>query len=154
MSLGDFKFSNTYNIGASYIMQDGTFLNLEEQRPLLNHPYRNNHLMLDNYAFESGLVEHWRKDCMTEYYHAIKLNDGTILVQERAYLLLPKESPTEKQYKSLENWLYYVMTLTNEIQVTKNGIKTIHYNFLTLKDENGYLPEDIIKDIRKLYLSA
>lgn len=153
MNLDCFKFSDTYNIGASYIMQDGTFLNLEEQRPLLDHPYRNNHVMLDNCVAEHGLVEHWRKDCMTEYCNAIKLNDGTILVQERAYILLPKESPTEKQYKSLENWLYYIMTLTDEIQVTRK-LQTKHYKFLTIKDENGYLPEDIIKEIRKLYLSA
>ena len=45
------------------------------------------------------------------------------------------------------------MTLTDEIQVTRK-LQTKHYKFLTIKDENGYLPEDIIKEIRKLYLSA
>ena len=72
--------------------------------------------------------------------------------QERAYIDLPASEPTNEQYSSLLDWLYHTLYVSETIDVKeflRNKIKT--YTFLSSKNEDGYLPEDIIKEIKKIY---
>lgn len=145
-----FKFSSSFSKGASYIMPDGKFLNIEENRDVLDlepgdiscHP------QLDVFVLEKGLIPKNslinRVLCETD--NAIRLNDGTNLSNE-VIIGLPKNKPTEDQYKSLINWLYNLMTIRTSISVGDERSSNVfkEYNF------KEYFPEDIVKKIKNYY---
>lgn len=160
-----FKFSDTYGASSGYLLEDGSFLNLQFQEPLHTRD-RCYHGMLDNYIRKNNLVDNYESylthlgpkrprflapgnDRILKYTdNACTLNDGKAFICEGVFIDLPPKMPEGKQldqlilwidnlhYKSYFNKKHLDVSLENEVR---------HFNL----DE--YSTDDIIKEIKILY---
>lgn len=104
-----FKFSSTANgVGSAYIMRDGKFLFLEQNKELLNATTIT-HGTLDLYLQDKGYISEdtlaSRILCQTD--NAIRINDGKNFLFE-TIIGLPKNKITTAQLEALEEWLWYM----------------------------------------------
>lgn len=139
------------NYSASYILQDGSILRVQDYGFRTHYEYEN------NYAKENHLQGiSYPKRYLINLNQWIRLNDGTNMKFERI-VELPIKPITEEQYKSLLEFLDYMWFNNKEYvdigieehsvgtKFSKNAIFFKHYDF------NEYTSDDIIKEIRQLY---
>lgn len=151
-------FSNNYVQGASYIMNDGKFIDFRSSNNLLLNPENQNrtrvtHIDFDRYLIDNEFISVENKDhkLLVNSDNAIAINDGTNLTIEKPYFVLPPSKPTNAQFTSLLNWLDYIATISDLIQI-ENTTKNVMQRFYFKKPENdGWLTDDIIKEIKKMY---
>ena len=142
--------------GTSYIMPDGKYLDMIASKELLFAPECGNrdiitHPTLDFYCLINNLVDKHYYKVLMHTDNAIALNDGFNFKGEHAYFVLPETKPTTSQYTSLLNWLDYIMTISPTVQI-EDERKRIQQVFVFQKlDNDGWLPEDIIKEIKRRY---
>ena len=152
-----FKFTMNPPTGSVYLMPTGEFLDIDAHKDILGLPEyaRAVHGSLDQYLLDLGLIENSetlsRALCETD--NAVRLNDGTLFKVEVLVGLPPKQL-TPAQYTSLENWLYSIMYKSDGVfigdEINSNGV---YYKFASIKNLDGYTPEDIIKKIKNFYNS-
>ena len=168
------KFSTKFERGASYLLSDGTFLNLAEQdETVLYSKTRFSfekviaHHVLDNLIIRSNLVDHSLLDKIYEersltplpkfiYLENIgilKYTDNAIILNnainykfENCYIDLPPKPLNSKQSKSLLLFLdnLYYNKKTN-LEVSLNGKV---YNL----DLTNSVSEDIVLEIKRIYI--
>ena len=143
--------------GASYIMEDGKFLDLNNSADIVLSPECGNrefvtHPMLADYLVREGLLDEMCQKPLLDTDNAIAINDGTNYIREAAYICLPKEMPNGAQFGALLNWFTYLMTISPSVQIeTKEKVPVKIYDFVSLESEYGWTPENIIKDIKRMY---
>lgn len=153
-------------VGGSYILSDGTFIDLHAS--YTKGTFKNSrfasgvHCDID-YIMSNRLrdmiddIMACRRNILGKAFNAIKIQDGICLSFESPYIVFPKEPITEIQYSQLLEWIYH--TCTN--QSRKDFTISFHddsrrwYRYITIGyNQNGILPEDLIKEIRKFYSIA
>ena len=160
-----FKFSDTYGASSGYLLEDGSFLNLQYQEPL-HSTDRVYHGMLDRYIQRNNLIENLDKinykstpgkrprflapgnDRLLRYTdNACTLNNGAAFMCEGVFIDLPPVMPKGKQLEQLTLWidnLHYANNHKNHLDVSlEDEIRHFHL------DEDS--TDDIIKEIKKLY---
>ena len=152
-----FRFTMNPPKGSVYLMPTGEFLDINAHKDILGLPddVRAVHGSLDQYLLELGLIENpetlSRALCETD--NAVRLNDGTLFKVEVIVGLPPKQL-TDAQYTSLENWLYSVMYKSDGVFVGDEiGSNGVYYKFASIKNLDGYTPENIVEKIRNFYNS-
>lgn len=123
---------------ASFITEDGKFINLQE-----------NKVQLIGYASH----EPTHSDLHIDKTNMIKLNDGTYLyISEEAYIELPKKEPNKDQYNALLKWLDYLM-LNSKKECIFVGFSSRgkSFPFVNRAHSEGLLPEDLLKEVRRMY---
>lgn len=144
---------------ASYIMEDGKYLDIDTSRNVMcgriNPNTKITHAPLDVYCKEQGLVEEQLHKTLVKTDNAIAINDGTNFAFETAYFILPEQEPTNAQYTSLLQWLDSILTVTNQVQIEDDMKHRLYlYDLVSLENDNGYTPEQIIQDIKRMYAEA
>ena len=157
-----FKFSDTYIGSSGYLLEDGSFLNLQYQEPLQTRD-RVYHAMLDRYIQRNNLIENYKlsysikqrphfiapgNDRILRYTdNACTLNDGSAFMCEGVFIDLPPKMPEGKQLEQLILWidnLHYMNRTKRHLDVSlETDVK--HFQL----DEDS--TDDIIKEIRKMY---
>jgi len=145
-----FIFSNKVRPGACYIMNDGKFLSIEDNKDILGldsndiacHPQLDVFVLENNLIPEGSLVN--RVLCETD--NAIRVNDGSNL-KEETVIGLPEKEPTSSQYNSLIDWLYDLMLKRTFVNVG-DEINSKVFKRYDLKET---FPEDIVKKIKAYY---
>ena len=146
-----FKFTPAVPSGPVYIMKDGNFLDLRNSKNVKNGDGTgfSTHSDLDMYLIDEGYINPDeninRVLCSSD--NAIRCNDGSNFMIENV-IGLPNSMPTTDQFESLKNWLYYMMGLGRHSVAVGNDNST---NIFKTYDFNEYLPEDIIKRIKRYY---
>lgn len=136
--LNDIVYSSEPAKRASFITEDGKFINLNE-----------NKFSLIGYASR----EPTHSDLYIDKTNMIKLNDGTYLyISEEAYIELPKKEPNKDQYDALLKWLDYLM-LNSRKECVFVGFSSRgkSFPFVNKTHSEGLLPEQLIKEIRRMY---
>ena len=131
-------YSSVPSKRASFITEDGKFINLNE-----------NKFNLIGYASR----EPTHSDLHIDKTNMIKLNDGTYLyISEEAYIELPKKEPNKDQYNALLKWLDYLM-LNSKKECVFVGFSSRgkSFPFVNKTHSEGLLPEQLINEIKKLY---
>lgn len=154
-------FSNSYVQGASYIMNDGKFIDFRSSNNLLLSPEQENrtratHIDFDRYLIVNEFINTEKKQhkLLVNSDNAIAINDGSNFTVEKPYFVLPPNKPTNAQFSALLNWLDYLTTISDLVQI-ENTTKNVSQRFYFKKQENdGWLTDDIIKEIKKMYASA
>lgn len=123
---------------ASFITEDGKFINLNENR-----------FALIGYAGREPI----HSDLHIDKTNMIKLNDGTYLyLSEEAYVELPKKEPTKEQYNALLKWFDFLMLNSKKefvyLGFSARGKK---FKFINRVNKEGLLPEELINEVKKLY---
>ena len=138
-------------------MLDGHFLDLFASKDIVIAPERADkrfvtHPQFVDYLVRVGLLDRRYEKPLLDTDNAIAINDGTNYIKEAAYICLPPIQPTSPQYEALLNWLTYVMTISPTVQIETKGKVLIQiYAFVSANNENGFTPEEIIKDIKRMY---
>lgn len=130
---------------AAYIVEDGSFINLEENKVLLigygsREPTHNDFIR-------------FLKRNNIEDKSIIRVNDGGYLyIVEDAYVTLKGKEPTKEQYAALLKWFDFLM-LNSKKKYVYIGInaKAQNYEFINKVNKDGLLPEELIGAIRRLY---
>lgn len=136
--LNNIIYSPNPNKKASYITEDGRFINLSE-----------NKFNLIGYADREPVHSDMPIDANT----TIRLNDGTYLyIAEEAYVELPINEPNKRQYQALLKWFDFLM-LNSKKRYVCIGIncRSERFEFINKVNKQGLLPEDLIKEVKKLY---
>lgn len=163
-----FKFNNNFTSSASYIMQDGMFLNINEQNNLnlrsnifhgqLDDYIRFHNLMnLEDKIFVDDKQKEYMKNCRNYFiadsnYRYLKYSDNAIVVNggtgwwENCYVDLPDKPLTSKQFEALTLWLD-----TNAYQNNKRRIAISLNEKFVEYDSSDLNVDDIIKYIKRLY---
>ena len=125
-----------------FINSDGKFINLCQNNVLLaGYGKEATHTDLYKYLKYHGIEE---KDL-------IRANDGTYLyINEEAYIDLPKQEPNKKQYEAILKW-FDMLSLNSHKKYVRIGLKK--YEFLNKSNPNGLLLEELIKEIKKMYIT-
>ena len=123
---------------ASFITEDGKFINLQE-----------NKVQLIGYASH----EPTHSDLHIDKTNMIKLNDGTYLyISEEAYIELPKKEPNKDQYSALLKWLDYLcLNSKKECIFVGFSSRGKSFPFVNKTHSEGLLPEDLVKEVRRMY---
>ena len=83
----------------------------------------------------------------------IRFNTGTTEVEERCYIVLNKERPTNAQFDAIEEFLQYGDDIGKDEVIVY--IETSNINPVSkVYSYDEYLPEDIIKKIKRYYASG
>lgn len=108
-----------------------------------------------DFLVENKLIESTLWEDVINKNNLIRVNDSDyVYINEDPFIDLPK-TLNDKQYKAILDWLYYVLEHSNKkyVCVGYNGDhKSKVFDFISKNNENGYTPEDIIKEIKKFYL--
>ena len=142
---------------ASYIMEDGKYLDINASMSIMfDNANRNNsivtHAPIDVYCKEQDLVEEQLHKTLVKTDNAIAINDGTNFAFETAYFILPEQEPTNEQYAALLQWLDSILTITNQVQIEDDMKHRLYlYDLVSLENDNGYTPEQIIQDVKRMY---
>ena len=138
-----FKFTDTPAFGAGYIMQDGKFLFLENNRNLLTaDKITHFYLITKGYIQDTSAS---RVLCQTD--NAIRINDGINFSYE-ALIGLPKNKLTVEQERSLEAWLYYMLEKNKYLIQVGNELVAAVFQIYNLKEQ---MPEKVISKIKTYY---
>ena len=163
-----FKFSEVPGKSSSYLLEDGSFLNLQYQEPL-NTRDRVYHGMLDRYIQRNNLIDKEKIDKIKNHFsaklrprflapgndrilkytdNACTINDGSAFLCEGVFCDLPPKCPTGKQLEQLTLWIDYLHY--NDRYGKKHfdvSLETEVRHFQLCEDST----DDIIKEIKKLY---
>ena len=130
---------------AAYIVEDGSFINLEENKVVLvgyssREPTHTDfsHLMQKNGIKDKSII---------------RVNDGTYLyILEEAYVTLKDIEPTKEQYGALLKWFDFLM-LNSKKKYVCIGInsKGSRFEFINRENKGGLLPEQLIDEIKGMY---
>ena len=137
-------------------MENGSFLNMCENKQAMmlygkrdiTHEDLMHFLIVTDSTKELLHVSQWCNKSK-----AIRINDGTFLyINEDAYIDLNDNEPTKEQYDSILKWLDFLMnnSIKKYILIT---YKSTHkkFEFINKVNKDGLLPEQIIKEIKKIY---
>ena len=128
-------------LGSVFLTKDGTFINLGENED-------DSHGDIISYLENEDIFlfdDHWQ---FSENFGYIRMNSGTT-TDFNAYIEFLEDKPTSEQYDGIENWLYYVLNSgVKEVEINVPDSKSIRYSLV------DYLPEDIIKKIKRYYSSG
>lgn len=132
---------------AAFITEDGSFINLEDNKVTLIG-YSSREVVHPDFI---NYLNNEHVDVNT--LNLIRVNDGTYLyINEEAYIELNKKEPTPKQYEALLKYLDFLMLTSKKKYLVININNTIlKYEFINKSNKNGLLPEDIIKQIFNNY---
>lgn len=142
-----FIFKNTPDgQGAAYIMPDGKFLFLEQNRQffetdIITHGALD--IYLDTHNYTNTVAT--RVLCQTD--NAIRINDGTNFMYE-VLIGLPENKLTIEQENSLIDWLYSLMSRNKYKVSVGNDIVSEAFQVYNLRE---VFPEEVIKKIRSYY---
>ena len=147
-------FSNKPSRKAAFIMNDGSFLNLDENKRQITGIISRDviHSDLSLYLWSKDIANKKDDYFLVRHHNAIRINDGTSQnICEEPLVTLPKEL-NMIQCDSMLKWLDHLFFETNKTRVHigivgTNVLKTFDF---ARKDSNGLLPEDIIKEIKHL----
>ena len=148
-------FTNIPQKNASFIMSDGSFLSLHENRYLVSRGFNKEATHNDFCLFlmKRGLLTTRDQDNFLDTCNAIRLNTGDYVYNhEQTFIDLPLKPLSNEQYKSLLLWLDYVCFELKK-DVLFLGSNHQHKN-KTIYLSNGLMPEEIIKEIKKIYASS
>ena len=128
-------------LGSVFLTKDGTFINLGENED-------DSHGDIISYLENEDIFlfdDHWQ---FSENFGYIRMNSGTT-TDFNAYIEFLEDNPTSEQYDGIENWLYYVLNSgVKEVEINVPNSKSIRYSLV------DYLPEDIIKKVKRYYGSG
>ena len=128
-------------LGSVFLTKDGTFINLGENED-------DSHGDIISYLENEDIFlfdDHWQ---FSENFGYIRMNSGTT-TDFNAYIEFLEDKPTSEQYDGIENWLYYVLNSgVKEVEINVPNNKSIRYSLV------DYLPEDIIKKVKRYYGSG
>lgn len=116
-------------VGASLILKNGMFVNLK------------------NDAHSKFIDKMLKKKIDTNKFNAVWINDGTY-EKGCVYISLPQSPLNNNQYNSLLKWLDKIH---GNIEIMSRDIFNNEHNIYDMDD---YLPEDIIKRIKRFYSSG
>ena len=160
------KFSESFTKGSSFLLSDGSYCNLNEQKEKFKgYVY---HGQLDDFIINNKLLNESdismvKKNNLIERRpeylvignqrilrftdNACTLNDGNHYNWENCYIDLPENMPKDKQLEQLILWidnLHYNNSMKRKLDISlKNTVITFDID----KDAT----DDIIKEIKKLY---
>lgn len=118
-------------------MRDGLLLNLQ------NYAH---HADVENYLIDKGLSNEIKSTMLGS---PTLYKEGCIRCDtDKYYIALTERQPTREQYQSLLEWLDYLFTTTNIVEVITPDNQQIVYN------KNNIIPDEIIDRIRRYYLSG
>lgn len=167
-----FVFSNECTSSASYIFEDGSFLNLNEQSSKFEGPNKIKnyfHGLMDTYIKENNLLtseelNELKTKQFEEYsrynkpfiamsnYRFLKSTDNAIVINtgsghwENCYIDLPATRPTQQQLNSLTTWIDSLTFKSN-----KRCLWVSRDELLIEYDLDKVIAENIIFDINKIY---
>ena len=128
-------------LGSVFLTRDGTFINLGENED-------DSHGDIISYLENEDIFifdDHWQ---FSENFGYIRMNSGTT-TDFNAYIEFLEDKPTSEQYDGIENWLYYVLNSgVKEVEINVPNNKSIRYSLI------DYLPDDIIKKVKRYYSSG
>ena len=132
---------------AGFITSDGKFINLQE-----------NKVQLIGYAskdvIHSDFANYLRKQGISpDEFNLIRFNDGSyIYINEEAFIELTENEPTKEQYDAILKWFDFI-SLNSTKRYVCIGIhnKGNRYEFVNKVNKEGLLPEDLVKEVKKLY---
>ena len=128
-------------LGSVFLTKDGTFINLGENED-------DSHGDIISYLENEDIFlfdDHWQ---FSENFGYIRMNSGTT-TDFNAYIEFLEDKPTAEQYDGIENWLYYILNSgVKEVEINVPNSKSIRYSLV------DYLPEDIIKKVKRYYGSG
>lgn len=133
--------------GAAYIMPDGKFLFLEQNREFFNTA-KITHGALDFYLIQNKLIKNTEASrvlCQTD--NAIRINDGSNFSFE-VLVGLPKNKLTYDQLDALESWLYNLISKHKFYVSVGNELVSEVFQRYNLKEQ---LPETVINKIKTYY---
>ena len=145
--LNNIVYSDSPTRKAGFITEDGQFINLQE-----------NKLQLIGYAskdvIHSDFANYLRKQGINpDELNLIRFNDGSyIYINEEAFIELGSKEPNKKQYEAILKWFDFLM-LNSKKKYVCIGIKcrSERFEFINRINKEGLLPEQLIKEIKKLY---
>lgn len=145
--LNNIIYSDSPSKKASYITEDGKFINLQENKIELIG-YQSREVTHTDYVYYLHNQGKRIRDL-----NIIRINDGAyIYINEEAYIELPQKEITTAQYNALLVWLDFLSLNSNKTYVAVGiGRGGTRYPFLGKKNPDGMLPEDIIKEIKRIY---
>ena len=150
-------------LGGSYLLPSGKFLDLH--KTYLNGLFPNSHyktgvhcdidtIMKNDLRYLISEEESKNRNILGRTFGAIKLQDGVLLSFERPYIVLPEVRPTEKQFSQLILWIYqtYKEQSKHNFMIGFREDCQRWYRLITLSyDQNGIMPEDLIKELYRFY---
>lgn len=160
----DVIFSDTFEKGASYLLEDGTFLNIWNQN-IEDLTSNSPHVVLDRFIRNKNLLStedietisksnlSLRRMPLQERIlrytdNACTLQDGTKWAWEEKYIDLPEIQPRGKQLEQLTfyiDYLHYYLPNKKRIHIYL-GLKVKTFN---IDDDTT---DEIIKEMKKMYV--
>lgn len=157
-------FSDTFEKGASFLLEDGTFLNIWNQN-IEDLTSNSPHVVLDRFIRNKKLIDDEDANCIYQENKKIKrqilqerilrytdnactLQDGTKWLWEEKYIDLPEIQPKGKQLEQLTlyiDYLHYYLTNKKRIHIYL-GLKVKTFN---IDDDTT---DEIIKEMKKMYV--
>lgn len=160
-------FSNTFNLGASFLFGDGSFLNVKEQDSKLTLIPCSCHSTIDKFIIDNKLlseevIDEYRKKhynqnspfyITSNNHRMLRYTDNVVILNnalafkfENCFIDLPPNDLTKEQYDALTLWLDDVHYKGPREKISVSLEET--YTSYNLKE---YTTDDIIKEIKKLY---
>jgi hypothetical protein len=145
-----FKFSDSPDggSGSAYIMRDGKFLFLEQNKEIFGTPFVT-HGTLDLYLQENGYISEdtlaSRVLCQTD--DAIRINDGKNFAFETV-VGLPQNKISYDQLEALEDWMWDMMTRRKYRIAVGNELVSEVFKSYNLQEVD---PSYVIKRIETYY---
>ena len=150
-----FSVDSRPNIGPSFILPSGEFLNISMSdiekywngNPV-SYPF---HGVVDDYlAFNKKVIDYADDGYrFCELTNSIKVNSGS---NDTIYIALNSVTPTSEQYKSILEWLDFIYNIKDYVDVYESAAMSdknyVRYYF------NEYIPDDILKRIKRYYSSG
>ena len=141
-------YSDNPSRKASFITNDGKFINLQENKEqLIGYASRE--------VIHSDFIKYLHnQEKTTQSLNLIRINDGSyIYINEEVYIELNEQEPNQAQYDAILKWLDF-LSLNSKKNYLCIGIhnRSNRLEFLNKTHPDGLLPEDIIKEIKRYYI--
>lgn len=148
-------YSSNPNKKAAFITEEGSFINLQENKVnIIGYADREvTHCDFYSFLIRHNLVKASNPSNICNELGLIRVNDGTyIYISEEAFIELPKKEPNKDQYDALLKWLDYLM-LNSKKECVFVGFSSRgkSFPFVNKTHSEGLLPEQLINEIKKLY---
>lgn len=152
-------FVNEPYKNAGYVFCDGSFLSIHKNRYLLSNGFNQDafHGDLLWFMLQNDIIKK-RDATILQDNNLVRVNTGDyVRNNEKTYIDLPEKEISSRQYKFLKEWLYFVFLDLKKanVKISLYGTDKLNtYDFVSPQNENGYTPEQIIKEIKRLYNEA
>ena len=151
-----FLFTDKVPTGSSFLFPNGEFLDIYSSVTVgfdkMRYPKISGHYQIEELLKREGFVKPTIKNVLAHTDNVVKLQDAKIFQCERYYIVLPPVELTPIQYQKLEDWLYGLSKQRKTLDIA--NFNDDFYQVYDIYDEEtgvGYTPEDIIKEIKRLY---